>query len=254
MTAAALLALGSVAIIGWTVVSLASKPEAVGTQRVPHRLPFSLVRWRCHQPERCVGLGLPNEVRGERRSRSAGHHACSRRPSPPQQSRRLQPRKRRGHGSGLRRRRRPRLDPRHRKAQDPTPLPSLPTRRGPASKREASRTAGSPQPARLPRPHRALRTSMDPHPIRSRSSQTTTSRQTDDGKTPPRGTGLPRAPAGSPRFCLWNPSCAPALQKGRYQMKTLGWKRWGVGRELIGALALGGCSGMHEQTWTMSTT
>ena len=37
-------------------------------------------------------------------------------------------------------------------------------------------------------------------------------------------------------------------------MKTLGWKRWGVGGALIGALALGGCSGMHEQTWTMSTT
>ena len=37
-------------------------------------------------------------------------------------------------------------------------------------------------------------------------------------------------------------------------MKTLGWKRWGIGGALIGALALGGCSGMHEQTWTMSTT
>jgi len=39
-------------------------------------------------------------------------------------------------------------------------------------------------------------------------------------------------------------------------MKTLGFKRWGVGGALIGTLALGGvgCSGMHEQTWTMSTT
>src|SRR4029078_5967618 len=39
-------------------------------------------------------------------------------------------------------------------------------------------------------------------------------------------------------------------------MKTLGFKRWGVGGALIGTLGLGGvgCSGMHEQTWTMSTT
>jgi len=37
-------------------------------------------------------------------------------------------------------------------------------------------------------------------------------------------------------------------------MKALGLKRWGVGGALIGALALGGCSSMHEQTWTMSTT
>jgi hypothetical protein len=37
-------------------------------------------------------------------------------------------------------------------------------------------------------------------------------------------------------------------------MKALGLKRWGVGGALIGALAFGGCSGMHEQTWTMSTT
>jgi hypothetical protein len=38
-------------------------------------------------------------------------------------------------------------------------------------------------------------------------------------------------------------------------MKGLGLKRWGVGGALVGALALGGCSGMmHEQTWTMNTT
>ena len=38
-------------------------------------------------------------------------------------------------------------------------------------------------------------------------------------------------------------------------MKAEGFKRWSVGGALIGALGLGGCSGMmHEQTWTMSTT
>ena len=37
-------------------------------------------------------------------------------------------------------------------------------------------------------------------------------------------------------------------------MKALGLKRWSVGGALIGALAFGGCSSMHEQTWTMSTT
>jgi hypothetical protein len=40
-------------------------------------------------------------------------------------------------------------------------------------------------------------------------------------------------------------------------MKAGGFKRWGVGGALVGALALGGCSsmpGMHEQTWTMATT
>lgn len=39
-------------------------------------------------------------------------------------------------------------------------------------------------------------------------------------------------------------------------MKGLGLKRWGVGGALVGALALGGCSGMmqSEQTWTMATT
>jgi hypothetical protein len=37
-------------------------------------------------------------------------------------------------------------------------------------------------------------------------------------------------------------------------MQASSLKRWGVGSALVGALALGGCSGMHEQTWTMSTT
>jgi len=38
-------------------------------------------------------------------------------------------------------------------------------------------------------------------------------------------------------------------------MKALGLKQWGVGGALVGALALGSCSGMmHEQTWTMATT
>ena len=38
-------------------------------------------------------------------------------------------------------------------------------------------------------------------------------------------------------------------------MKGLDFKRWGVGGALVGALALGGCSGMmNEQTWTMATT
>jgi len=37
-------------------------------------------------------------------------------------------------------------------------------------------------------------------------------------------------------------------------MQASSLKRWGVGSALIGALAFGGCSGMHEQTWTMSTT
>jgi hypothetical protein len=37
-------------------------------------------------------------------------------------------------------------------------------------------------------------------------------------------------------------------------MKTLGFKRWGVGGALIGTLALGGVGCGHEQTWTMSTT
>ena len=37
-------------------------------------------------------------------------------------------------------------------------------------------------------------------------------------------------------------------------MQASSLKRWGVGSALIGALAFGGCSSMHEQTWTMSTT
>ena len=38
-------------------------------------------------------------------------------------------------------------------------------------------------------------------------------------------------------------------------MEITNLRRWGLGGALIGALALGGgCSGMHEQTWTMSTT
>jgi len=37
-------------------------------------------------------------------------------------------------------------------------------------------------------------------------------------------------------------------------MKTLGFKRWGVGGALIGTLALGGVSCGHEQTWTMATS
>ena len=37
-------------------------------------------------------------------------------------------------------------------------------------------------------------------------------------------------------------------------MKTLGFKRWGIGGALIGTLALGGVSCGHEQTWSMSTT
>ena len=51
-----------------------------GALQMPHPLPFSLVRSRSHQPERCARLGLPTEVREERRSRSVGHHPCSRPP------------------------------------------------------------------------------------------------------------------------------------------------------------------------------
>ena len=68
MTAVALLALGSVALIGWTVVSLVSKPE--GGRALADAAPatVSLVRWRCHQPDRCDGLGPPNEVPGGKTS------------------------------------------------------------------------------------------------------------------------------------------------------------------------------------------
>src|SRR5436305_704506 len=42
---------------------------------------------------------------------------------------------------------------------------------------------------------------------------------------------------------------------GGEPMEITNLRRWGLGGALIGARALGGgCSGMHEQSWTMSTT
>ena len=90
MTAAALLALGSVAIIGWTVVSLASKPAVIRARQMPHRPPLSRARLWSHPPDGCVRLGPPTEVWAERCSRSVGHQAHSRRPSPRPQDRRSQ--------------------------------------------------------------------------------------------------------------------------------------------------------------------
>ena len=96
MTAAALLALGSVAIIGWTVVSLASKPA--DDPRAADASPATVRRSPgCGPTSRSAASGSGHRpVRGERRSRSVGHQACSRRPSPRPQDRRSQPWRRPG--------------------------------------------------------------------------------------------------------------------------------------------------------------